>query len=229
MKPRSASYPVVLVSFVLAVGAGGAACSSGTTSLPSGGPDSGPSTETCTVTANANGSATVTCPDGTKATTKSGADGTNGTSGANGMNGASGQTTLVKVGPVPPGANCANGGEEIETGIDTNGDGMLEPSEVMSTSYVCNGGTPEAGVSAGTDGGSGIGTTLSGSYTINNSLDVTLIAGITKITGDLNIVGAGIESISLPNLAEVGGRSPSRRRISSRSTRPASPCSAGST
>jgi OmcA/MtrC family decaheme c-type cytochrome len=54
--------------------------------------------------------------------------------------GGSGKNTLVKTSPEPAGANCAFGGEKIETGLDANGDGTLQPTEVnaASTSYVCN-------------------------------------------------------------------------------------------
>ncbi len=37
----------------------------------------------------------------------------------------------------PAGANCAHGGTKLETGIDVNDDGTLEPFEVTSTEYVC--------------------------------------------------------------------------------------------
>jgi hypothetical protein len=39
----------------------------------------------------------------------------------------------------PDGPNCANGGQAIEIGADTNGNGMLDASEVTSISYVCTG------------------------------------------------------------------------------------------
>ena len=48
---------------------------------------------------------------------------------------------LVDVVTVPPGANCANGGQAIETGVDSNHDGTLESEEVTSTAYVCTGST----------------------------------------------------------------------------------------
>jgi hypothetical protein len=52
----------------------------------------------------------------------------------------------VNVTPEPPGPNCANGGERIDIGIDTNGDGILEPNEIQKTAYVCNGaGLPQGG------------------------------------------------------------------------------------
>jgi hypothetical protein len=46
---------------------------------------------------------------------------------------------LVNVVAEPAGKNCSDGGQAIETGNDTNGDGKLEASEVTNTSYVCNG------------------------------------------------------------------------------------------
>src|SRR5258706_196068 len=46
---------------------------------------------------------------------------------------------LVVVSPEPPGKNCSNGGEKIEVGVDANDDGVLEPNEVTSVAYVCNG------------------------------------------------------------------------------------------
>jgi Bacterial Ig-like domain (group 2)/FG-GAP-like repeat len=38
-----------------------------------------------------------------------------------------------------PASVCANGGITVESGIDTNGNSVLDPSEVTSTQYVCNG------------------------------------------------------------------------------------------
>jgi hypothetical protein len=46
------------------------------------------------------------------------------------------------------GANCAEGGQAIRTGLDANRDGLLQPEEVAATQYVCNGG-------AGADGAEG--------------------------------------------------------------------------
>jgi hypothetical protein len=63
-----------------------------------------------------------------------GAQGTPGADGGNGLN------SLIAVTPIPQGsAQCPAGGEEIQVGVDTNGDGVLEPSEVEQTAYVCNG------------------------------------------------------------------------------------------
>lgn len=58
----------------------------------------------------------------------------NGTNGTNGLGGGA-----VNVTPEPAGANCINGGTRIQTGPDSNGNQALDPSEVTSTTYACNG------------------------------------------------------------------------------------------
>jgi cytochrome c553 len=50
--------------------------------------------------------------------------------------------------PELAGANCTYGGIKVETGIDDNGNGVLDASEVDATEYVCNGAV--AGVPADT-------------------------------------------------------------------------------
>jgi len=71
-----------------------------------------------------------------------GPQGPAGTPGDAGLKGESG--SLVKSTPEAPGANCANGGVRIDIGIDSNGDGVLDPSEVQQTTYVCNGTNSDA-------------------------------------------------------------------------------------
>ena len=63
----------------------------------------------------------------------------------------SGKDSLVKTSPELAGANCPFGGTRIETGLDTNNDGTLDPSEVnaTATSYVCNSG-PSGAISPST-------------------------------------------------------------------------------
>ncbi len=73
-----------------------------------------------------------------------GANGTNGTNGIDGVNGAAGangQNTLVNTTIEPAGANCATGGVKVEYGLDANGNGTLDVSEINAslTKYVCNG------------------------------------------------------------------------------------------
>ena len=44
---------------------------------------------------------------------------------------------LVTTTPEPVGASCKTGGVAVRTGEDTNHDGLLDPEEVTSTSFVC--------------------------------------------------------------------------------------------
>ncbi|MBI3200137.1 MAG: hypothetical protein HYZ29_01260 [Myxococcales bacterium] len=105
---------------------------------------------------------------------------------------AAGKAALVLLDPEPPGPNCPAAGTAIKAGVDTNGNGTLEASEVTSTSYACN---------APPLGGSGI---LQGSFTIHNSLDVAFLQQFTEVTGDLAIDAPGLKAVSLPVLTKVG-------------------------
>ncbi len=69
----------------------------------------------------------------------------------NGENGNDGKTALVNITDEAAGANCANGGKKVESGIDDDGNGVLDVAEVDSTNYVCNGADGSAGAD-GTDG-----------------------------------------------------------------------------
>lgn len=57
--------------------------------------------------------------------------------GANGQDGTEG--SAVRVSTEPASANCVRGGTRIETGPDTNGNGVLDDGEVAATSFACNG------------------------------------------------------------------------------------------
>ncbi|MEH6784621.1 MAG: DUF1566 domain-containing protein [Alcanivorax jadensis] len=65
----------------------------------------------------------------------------------NGEDGANGLLSLVSVQSEPAGANCTNGGQRIDAGLDANGNGILDAAE-QNTTYVCNG----TSASGGTDG-----------------------------------------------------------------------------
>lgn len=54
----------------------------------------------------------------------------------NGMSAAPIQA-LITTKPEPPGVNCAIGGTRIDSGLDTNGNGVLDDAERTSSSYVC--------------------------------------------------------------------------------------------
>ena len=80
----------------------------------------------------------------------------------NGENGEEeGFNTLTNTMIEPPGANCDFGGLKIETGLDLNRNGVLDPNEVQDTAFVCNG---EPG------GGSTCSLSLAGAGTTSGSL-----------------------------------------------------------
>jgi len=68
-----------------------------------------------------------------------GSDGMSGSDGMMGMRGPAGMSSLIRVTQEPPSANCFEGGQKIEVGLDQNADGVLDPSEVdaAQTAYVC--------------------------------------------------------------------------------------------
>lgn len=66
-----------------------------------------------------------------------GADGANGGDGADG---ADGRSALVDVAPIDEGdEDCPQGGLAIATGLDEDGDGVLDAAEIDSTQKVCDG------------------------------------------------------------------------------------------
>ena len=61
--------------------------------------------------------------------------------------GRAGSTAAVATSPLALGdANCPGGGVQVDTGLDENGNGMLDGAEIASTSYLCNGVAPETRV-----------------------------------------------------------------------------------
>ena len=50
-----------------------------------------------------------------------------------------GLSSLINQSIELPGENCEFGGQKIESGIDSNGNGILESQEVQQTEFVCNG------------------------------------------------------------------------------------------
>ena len=77
-----------------------------------------------------------------------GNDGQNGMDGQDGSDGMDGLSSLVNTDIEQPGNNCPDGGLMIEMGIDWNNDGMLDPSEISNTEYVCDGADGIDGVSS---------------------------------------------------------------------------------
>jgi OmcA/MtrC family decaheme c-type cytochrome len=70
-------------------------------------------------------------------------------SGDPGKAGPSGAPALVESMPEPADTNCPFGGTKLTVGVDTNGNGVLDPSEVSGTSYICNGRGTSSLVKAG--------------------------------------------------------------------------------
>jgi hypothetical protein len=66
-----------------------------------------------------------------------GEDGANGADGVNGVNDANGLNSLVAFATLPPGnQDCAGGGRIVTSGLDTNGNGTLDASEVTSREFL---------------------------------------------------------------------------------------------
>ena len=88
-----------------------------------------------------------------------GIQGLTGPIGAAGSNGLNGQNALVKTTLEVAGANCINGGVKVESGLDANTNGILDPAEVnaLLTTFVCNGSAGAQGIQGlpGTNGTNG--------------------------------------------------------------------------
>jgi len=52
-----------------------------------------------------------------------------------------GANSLIHTTAEPIGSNCEYGGVKIETGVDLNGNNILDANEVNSTAFACNGAT----------------------------------------------------------------------------------------
>jgi len=81
--------------------------------------------------------------------------GQSGASGSTGANGIPGATSMVSTTVIDNGHQaCLFGGLLIDTGLDTNGNGVLESEEVVNSEYICNGAIGAVG-NNGNDGSSG--------------------------------------------------------------------------
>ncbi|GEM_PF-1875418 len=69
-----------------------------------------------------------------------------GEKGETGDSGISGLNSLVFASDEPAGSNCATGGKEIQSGLDSNRNGILDSIEVLETDYICNGETGISGI-----------------------------------------------------------------------------------
>ncbi len=69
--------------------------------------------------------------------------------------GPAGLVSLVKITSEAAGANCAAGGFKIETGVDKNGNSVLDAGEVQNSAFICNGANGATGIN-GTNGSNGL-------------------------------------------------------------------------
>jgi hypothetical protein len=80
-----------------------------------------------------------------------------GEAGRDGVAGSDGKPSLVAVTAEVAGLNCSNGGHNVRSGIDVNGNGVLDDSEVVSSGFVCHGAAGAQGAQgvAGASGSNG--------------------------------------------------------------------------
>lgn len=99
-------------------------------------------------------------------------------------NGIDGEVSLVNISDEVAGANCENGGVKIESGIDSDGDLVLDIDEILVTRYVCN----------GIDG------------VINEEIQIKVVDGIgsaANTSSSTPVVVSGSTSFNISNFANV--------------------------
>jgi hypothetical protein len=82
-----------------------------------------------------------------------------------------GKNSLIDLIIEPKGENCATGGHKVLTGLDTNGDGILQTTEVQNTKYVCNGLDGKTTLLSAVAEQSGSNCTTGG-YKLNSGVDI---------------------------------------------------------
>jgi hypothetical protein len=94
-----------------------------------------------------------------------------------------------------PPVTCPNGGITVQSGIDTNGNGVLDPSEVTSTQYVCNGANGAAGAGiTWVNAASSVQAVANTGYLANNAAQVTITlppAGSLAVGDVIQVSGIG--------------------------------------
>jgi hypothetical protein len=117
----------------------------------------------------------------------------NGSNGASASAGSNGFNSLVDIVSESVGANCAYAGKKITSGLDGNGDGVLENTEVTATSYVCNG-APGPGITWVDVTGTAVLALLNTGYLADNISQVVITLPTSPAVGDLiqvSGIGAG--------------------------------------
>lgn len=121
------------------------------------------------------------------------------------VGGAGNTPVLVALVAELPGTNCANGGTRVEAGLDANGNGVLDSTEIMSTAYVCK----VPGLAWVSTSGSAVQAQSNIGYIVTNDVTpVTLTLPTNPAVGDLvaiNGIGAGGWSIAQNAAQSING------------------------
>jgi hypothetical protein len=148
------------------------------------------------------------------------ASGNSGPAGPTGQEGPIGKSVSLRTNPEPVGNNCPAGGNKIQFGTDTNGNNILDDSEINAdlTKYICNGSTglnsvmrtvPElAGANCGT-GGTRIqgGTDTNGNNILDDSeINTDLTKYVCSGSTGLNSVMRTVPELAGANCATGGTR-----------------------
>jgi len=141
---------------------------------------------------------------------------------------------LVGLVAEPAGKHCSTGGTAVQTGLDLDGNGHLDPSEVIDVEYLCGevlltrlaqeppGSRCAAGgvaILAGRDhDGDDVlgddevelrevecGDVLTRDVEIHSSADVAALAGVRVLTGTLTVTSLDVETLALPALQYLDG------------------------
>jgi hypothetical protein len=119
--------------------------------------------------------------------------------------------TLVRKDPLAPGSKeCANGGTAVRTGVDKNGNGVLDDDEVENTVYACSDSDVWEGDFTSADWSDaqkvatlGRARVVTGSLTIDPAAAVHLLR-LELVAANLT-VGRPVTVLDLPALRNVGG------------------------
>jgi photosystem II stability/assembly factor-like uncharacterized protein len=120
--------------------------------------------------------------------------------GSNGAAGSNGSNSLIAIAVEAAGANCAAGGSKVSSGLDSNGNAILDVSEVTATAYICKGAAGANG-SNGSNGASGSNGT-NGDTTL--TVSIAEAAGAHCAAGGIKITsGADTSRDGVLDLAEI--------------------------
>ena len=125
-----------------------------------------------------------------------GISGTNGSNGSNGINGADGVGSidaLLSLVSEASGINCTVGGSKVNVGLDLNRNQILDASEILSSTFICNGSNGLVGATGATgiNGATGaVGATgAAGTNGVVGATGATGAVGATGASGANGVVG----------------------------------------